>query len=121
VAGIAACTVSVDEGAIMLEYRFKDGGRLNVKRDARIEFTEQVAQFHFPRDKDPLTVLTEAERAAFGADGCGIDWQAPDTQEIPDDSGATRTLYYGDICNCRARISHDAAGRVVELMLRSAC
>jgi hypothetical protein len=121
-AGVAACTASVAEGAIiMLEYRFKDGGRLDVKRDARIEYTEQTAQFHLAPDKDPVAVLAEAERAAFGADGCGIDWQSPDIQKVPDDSRGTRTLYYGDVCNCRAGISHDAAGRVVELMLRSAC
>jgi hypothetical protein len=32
-AGVAACTVNVNEGVIMLEYRFRNGGRLTVKRD----------------------------------------------------------------------------------------
>lgn len=120
-AGVAACTVSVDEGAIMLEYRFKDGGWLNVKRDARIEYMEQVAQFHFPRDSDPVAVLAEAEQAAFGSDGCSIDWRTPDTQEVPDDSGGTQTLYYGDVCNCRAGVRQNTSGHVVEFTLRSAC
>ncbi len=37
-AGIAACGVSVESGAITLEYRFKEGRRLHVKRDSRIEY-----------------------------------------------------------------------------------
>jgi hypothetical protein len=120
-AGVAACTVSVDEGAIILEYRFRNGGRLTVKRDLRIEYTEQVAQLHLARDKNPVAVLADAERAAFGASGCGIDWNAPDTKAAEDGSRTTQTLYYGDVCNCRAGIRRDAAKRVIELMLRSVC
>ena len=120
-AGVAACGISVESGAIMLEYQFRDGGQLHVKRDSRIEYTEQVAHIHLAPQKNPETILAEAERVAFGAGGCGIDWQKADTKAAADDPDATETLYYGDVCNCRAGIRRDASGRVVELMLRSAC
>jgi hypothetical protein len=105
----------------MLEYHFRDGGRLTVKRDPRIEYTEQVAQFHLGSNNDPVAILADAERVTFSAGGCGIDWHAPDTQATGDDPGTTQTLYYGDVCNWRAGIRRDAAKRVIELMLRSAC
>ena len=120
-AGVVACSVNVESGVITLEYRFKEGGRLHVKRDSRIEYTEQVARFHLALEENPETILASAERAVFGVSGCGIDWQKADMKAAADDPGATETLYYGDVCNCRAGIRRDAAGRVVELMLRSAC
>ena len=119
--GVAACSVNVESGVITLEYQFKDGGRLHVKRDSRIEYTEQVARIQLAPEKNPETILSSAERVAFGASGCGIDWQKADTKAAADDPDATETLYYGDICNCRAGVRRDAVGRVVELMLRSAC
>ena len=99
---------------------FQEGGRLHVKRDSRIEYTEQVARIHLAPKKNPETILSSA-RVAFGTSGCGIDRQKADTKGAADDPNATETLYYGDVCNCRAGIRRDAAGRVVELMLRSAC
>lgn len=120
-AGVSACSINVGQGVITLEYRFKDGGRLHVKRDSRIEYTEQVARFHLAPERNPITILASAERVAFGASGCGIDWQKADTQTPVDDPGATETIFYGDVCNCRAGIRRDPAGHIVELMLRSAC
>lgn len=120
-AGVSACGISVKSGVIMLEYRFKDGGRLHVKRDSRIEYTEQVARIHLAREKNHVAVLADAERVAFGMSGCGIDWQRPETHAVVNDTGLSETLFYGDVCNCRAGFRRDAAGQVVELMLRSAC
>ena len=101
-AGVAACGISVESGVITLEYQFKDGGQLHVKRDSRIEYTEQVARIQLAPAANPEAILASAERAAFGASGCGIDWQKADTKDVADDPDATETLYYGDICNCRA-------------------
>jgi hypothetical protein len=50
-AGVAACSINVESGVITLEYRFKEGGRLHVKRDSRIEFTEQVARIYLASEK----------------------------------------------------------------------
>jgi hypothetical protein len=103
-----------------LEYLFNDDGWLRVKHDLRIEYTEQVAHVRLTSEKNPETVLTAAERHAFGQNGCGIDWQNPKTQ-LRADPKVKETLFYGDVCNCRASFRTDATGNVVELMLRSAC
>lgn len=119
--GVVRCRVSVGAGVVALEYQFKDEGWLRVKRDSGIEYTEQVAHFQVASEKNPLGILANAERVAFGHSGCGINWQQADTQAVTDDLSVKETLFYGDMCNCRAGIRRDAAGRVVELMLRSAC
>jgi hypothetical protein len=119
--GVAKCRVDVESGVIILEYLFKDGGWLRVKRDSGIEYTEQVAHFQLASEKNPSSILANAEHVTFGDSGCGIDWQQADTKAVTDDPSVTETLFYGDVCNCRAGIRRDAAGRVVELMLRSAC
>ena len=80
-----------------------------------------MAHIHLVPEKNPETILASAKRLAFGAGGCGIDWQNANTKAAADSPDVTETLYYGDIRNCRAGIRRDAAGRVVELMLRSAC
>jgi hypothetical protein len=120
-AGVASCHVRYDSAVIELEYRFKDGGWLHVKRDARIEYTEQEARFALSPAENPVTILAGAERAAFGPDGCGIDWRQAETQPAGDDPSATETVFRGDVCNCQARIRRDAAGRIVGLVLRSTC
>jgi hypothetical protein len=120
-AGIASCHVRYDSAVIELEYRFKDGGWLHVKHDARIEYTEQEARFALSSAENPVAILAGAERVAFGHNGCGIDWRQAETQPAVDDVGTTETIFHGDVCNCQARIRRDVAGRVVGLMLRSTC
>jgi hypothetical protein len=119
--GVASCHVHYDSGVTVLEYRFKDGGWLSVKRDARIEYTEQEARFALSPAENPATILADAERVAFGSKGCGIDWRQAETQPAGDDHNAIETIFRGDVCNCQARIRRDAAGRIVGFMLRSAC
>jgi hypothetical protein len=67
-----------------------------------------------------INELTDAEQAAFGADGCGIDWRQPETRP-PDAERVTETIYRGDVCNCQARVRSDTAGHVAGLIVRSAC
>jgi hypothetical protein len=119
--GVAECHVRDESGVMALEYRFKDGGWLHVKRDARIEYTEQEARFTLSLAEDPVAVLSLAEQKAFGVKGCGIDWQKMETQPARDDTNATETVFRGDVCNCQARIRRDAAKHVVGLTIRSAC
>lgn len=120
-AGVASCRVHYESAVIELEYRFKNNGWLHVKRDARIEYTNQEARFGAPLAEDPVAILTAAEHAAFGPNGCGIDWQEPETKPAGDKPSETETSYHGAVCNCQARIRRDAAGRVTGLTLRSAC
>jgi hypothetical protein len=118
---VSRCQIGADDGATFVEYQFRDGGSLRAKRDPRIEFSEFDAQFAAPPREDPITILTGAERAAFGADGCGIDWKDAETRTPDDRRAAVEKIYRGDTCNCQARVRTDAAGRVVGLILRSTC
>ena len=120
-AGVSECNIRSRSGSILIEYRFKDGGWLHVTRGPRIEYTEQVAHVHLAPEKNPAEILAAAERKAFGENGCGIDWQSPETRPSADDPKLMETLFYGDVCNCRAGFHRDATGSLVELMLRSAC
>ncbi len=119
-AGVAKCSAIEQSGVITLKYRFRDGGSLHVKRDSSIEYSEQVAWFNLRSEEKPVAILKSAEHVAFGASGCGIDWEKAETQPSPDPN-FTETLFYGDVCNCRAGFRRDAVGQVVELMFRSAC
>ena len=119
--GVASCRVSNDSSEVTLEYSFRDGGSLQARRDPRIEYNNQEARFAMPPAEDPVAVLTRAEHLAFVPDGCGIDWRTPETQPSGDDPSTTETIYRGDVCNCQARVRRDMAGRVMRLLLRSAC
>jgi hypothetical protein len=104
-----------------LDYRFRDGSRLHVARDDSIEFSEQVLAVASPMTEDPLALLQRAERASFGDKGCGIEWQSPNTQEPAANAVRSEDVFYGEICNCQARVGRDATKRVIALTLRSAC
>ena len=118
---LVTCRVRHESGSMTLEYQFRDAGWLHVKRDARIEYTEQEAHFAAPPAEPPEALLARAERAAFGVDGCGIDWRQPETLATEGNSGAKDTVFRGDVCSCQARIRRDGGGRVVGLALRSTC
>jgi hypothetical protein len=119
--GVRSCRAAYEAGVIALEYSFRDGGWLRVKRDPRIEYTDQEARFELSRGENPTAVLTRAEVVAFGDKGCGIDWAESEKQPADDDSRAVETIFRGDVCNCQARFRSNAAGRVIGLSLRSAC
>ena len=118
---VVTCRVRHESGSMTLEYQFRDAGWLHVKRDARIEYTEQEANFAAPPAEPPEALLARAEQAAFGVSGCGIDWRQPETPAVEEDSGTKDTVFRGDVCSCQARIRRDGGGRVVGLALRSTC
>jgi hypothetical protein len=120
-AAVASCRIGFESGVASLEYQFSDGGWLRAKHDARIDYNDQEVRAAVPPAENPISILTRAERVAFGDKGCGIDWKEKDTQPAEDDRGAVEAIYRGDTCNCQARVRTDAAGRVVGLTLRSAC
>jgi hypothetical protein len=119
-ADVASCRIGYQSGMTSLEYQFRDGGWLRAKRDPRIEYSDQEVRFPVPPE-NPLAILTRAERATFGENGCGIDWNVNETHAAEDGHGAVEAIYRGDTCNCQARVRSDATGRVVGLTLRSAC
>jgi len=119
---LTSCDVRLSpERDIELEYHFRNGSWLKVKRNERIEYMELNVRLNQKLTDQPETILARAERAAFGASGCGIDWLQSETHPSADDRNETETLFYGDICNCQARIRHSGSSHAVELMLKSAC
>ena len=120
--GLPSCALRFyPDGEIVLEYHFLDGNWLQVKRNARIEYTEQNVRLNLVLPEQPETILAHAEQSAFGPNGCGIDWQQSETQLAKDDRNVTETVFRGDVCNCQARIRRNAYGHVVGFLLRSAC
>lgn len=119
--GGADCLASRDAGAVSLDYRYADGSRLRVRRDARIEYSEQELRLAAPPAEDAAAILARAERWAFGPAGCGIDWRQPEVQPSTAAPGATEAVFRGRLCNCRARVRYDADRRVIGLALGSAC
>jgi hypothetical protein len=120
--GPATCLGQVDaEGAIQIDYRYADGSALQVRRQSRIESTDFNLRFGQPMAEPVQDILLELERTAFGAAGCGIDWQRATTEPTADGSRGADTVYRGDVCNCQARVRRNDQGRVVMLALRSAC
>lgn len=116
-----ACEIRIDAGAISIAYRFANGGHLQLNRDDRIEYTEQDAQLVVPPKEPGEDILARAERAAFGAAGCGIDYRHGETRPAQGEAGTVETVLRGDVCNCQARVRKSASGRVMALLLRSSC
>ena len=123
---LIACIWRFPEGAALTqEYTFRNGGKLQIQRDASIEYNNQSLSLAEPPPEPPETLLKAAERATFGEHGCGIDWKRPPEQVQPSTSAeigtASESVFRGESCNCQARVRKNAAGNVVGLMLRSAC
>ncbi len=117
--GLASCTVQYAGDATQIDYLFKAGGSLTVKRDSGIEYSEQSAHFALEPSADIIAVLQDAEQHAFGPQGCGIDWQHGGKEAAESDPAANDTVFRGNTCNCQARMRR-VSGKVW-LVLRSAC
>ena len=118
---VASCVMKSESGERTLAYTFRDGGWMRVEYQPRIEYNDQEVRFASPLSEDPVPVLIRAEQAAFGAEGCGVNWRQPERRPPDDDASAIETIYVGDVCNCQARVRSDKSGRVMGLILRSAC
>ncbi len=117
----ARCEPSGSDRSFVAAYTARNGNTLRVARDERIEYSDQEARFVVPPGEPPLLLLQRAERAGFGAAGCGIDWTRPEVSAGEGPVGEATTVYRGDVCNCQARIQRNASGVVVVLGLRSTC
>jgi hypothetical protein len=121
-ASVATCTLDMPgEGQTRIDVRFRDGNTLVLKSDVRIELFELTAFFVMPPAQTPLALLADAERAAYGSGGCGIDWSNPEIRPAAVAPAATESVYLGAACNCQAIVRRDAAGQVTTLSLKSAC
>jgi hypothetical protein len=116
---LRSCTAASRSGEVVLEYAFGNGGALAITRDPRIEYSNQDVRFGSAARADVMPLLREVERAAFSPDGCGIDWTDATPLESP--GGTSEKGYYGETCNCQARVRTDASGRVTGFVFRSAC
>jgi hypothetical protein len=114
-----SCTATNRSGEIVLEYSFGNGGSLVFTRDPRIEYSNQEVRFGSTPSADVIPLLREVERASFSPDGCGIDWA--DATPIESTDGVSETGYYGETCNCQARVRADRASKVVGFVFRSTC
>ncbi len=116
-----ACSITADGDSLTVTYGFADGSMLRVTRDSTIEYSDQEATFAAPPSEDAVALLRRAEMSAFGADGCGIDWQRPSAAKAADAGAVTETTYRGELCNCQARVRSDGAGGTIGLIFRSSC
>ena len=123
--GRPECQVTYQpEGAVSIEYGFRDGGWLRVQRDPRIEYTEQSARFYKPltqQPKEAQALLARAANAAYGPNGCGIDWAQPEIRPDLTEPGMSETIFKGDVCQCQARIRRNPQGQVSGLSLAGTC
>ena len=115
-----ACTRSVQAGALRIAYEFPRNGTLVAQSDPRIEFSEQRVNLQGLDEGEAKGLLQAAEADAFGATGCGLDWEHHITEEPGTFGGSQEVVYRGDACNCQARVLYDDE-KVIGLILRSAC
>lgn len=115
-----SCARSVQAGVLRLTYEFPRNGALVVQVDPRIEFSEQRVKVQGLEEDEAKSLLQAAETNAFGATGCGLNWEKPVTEAPGTVGGSSEIVYRGDACNCQARIAYDGE-KVIGLVLRSAC
>jgi hypothetical protein len=115
-----SCARSLQAGALRLAYEFPRNGALVVQIDPRIEFSEQRVKLRGLEENEAKSLLQAAETNAFGATGCGLNWEQPVNEGPGTLGGSSETVYRGDACNCQARMAYDGE-KVIGLVLRSAC
>lgn len=119
--GIKECSIRDDSGVLQLEYRFKNSGWLRVVGDERIEYSMQEIRYIFPSTDEAMATLKHGLKDWFGGVDCGIDWSKPKVVVANDDASAMETVYWGEVCNCSARIRRDSGNRVIGLRISSVC
>jgi hypothetical protein len=120
-AGVKECTIRDDSGVLQLEYKFRNNDWLRVIGDERIEYSMQEVRYTLPSKDDAITILKHELHNWFGGVDCGIDWNNPVVTVAKDDVKAMDTVYWGEVCNCSARIRHDSGNRVIGLRISSVC
>jgi hypothetical protein len=120
--GVRGCTANFESsGRFVLDYQFRGKQSLRVERDTAIEYTAIKSAFRLAPGDHAETILTQAERSSFGANGCGLDMQHGDTHPVEYEPQLNETVYEGNVCNCRGIIRRDAKKQVIGFILTSAC
>ena len=79
------------------------------------------ARYISPLKDDAIDILKHDLHDWFGGADCGMDWSKPEVEIAEDDASAKETVYWGEVCNCSARIRHDSSNRVIGLRISSVC
>lgn len=114
-----SCTKDLDETDIKLSYTFRDHGLLEADTDPAIEFSEERIEQTGFTEQTAMELLKAQEKARFGKDGCGIDWNSP-KKVRGENPGSQDVAYAGKACNCQGRIIYEKQS-VVALILSSTC
>jgi hypothetical protein len=114
------CARSLQAGALRLTYEFPRNGALVAQIDPRIEYSEQRVNLQGLEEAEAKGLLQAAETNAFGATGCGLNWERSVTEEPGTIGSSSEVVYRGDACNCQARVVYDDE-KVIGVVLRSAC
>lgn len=120
-AGVKECSIQDNSGILKLEYKFKNGGWLSVVRDDESEYSMHEARYIFSSKDEPMFILKHELHDWFGGVECGIDWNKPKVEFASDDANAKETVYWGEVCNCSARIRRDSSNHVIGLKISSVC
>lgn len=119
---VRGCTANFESaGRFVLDYRFRGKQSLRVERDTAIEYIAIKSTFQLAPGEQAETILRQAERSSFGANGCGLDMQHGDTHPVQYEQQLNETVYQGNVCNCRGTIRRDAKRQVIGFILTSAC
>lgn len=110
-----SCEGGARDGALRMSYRFPGGGAFEATVDPRLELERESALLDGLDRKGAIDLLREAERHAFGAAGCGIDWEAPAERTEDGDE-----VFRGDACQCQGRL-RPLEGGGVRVSFASAC
>jgi hypothetical protein len=117
--GKPRCAFKHEGTAQRLSYSFPGGGALDAQVNPSIELSETKLTVPKIAEEDALRLLKSAENAAFGKQGCGIDWSGG-KDGTGGEPGTTERAFRGEDCNCQGRlVFRDKI--IVGLIFRSAC
>jgi hypothetical protein len=115
-----SCSVEVNGSNLTLIYGFRRKARLEARANASIEYFQQRMQVQGLEEPQAMELLKKNEIDAFGAQGCGIDWQRQSEESPGAEPGTREVVYRGDTCNCQGRLVYNG-NALVALVSSSAC
>jgi hypothetical protein len=116
----SSCRVEVNGSNLTLIYIFRRKARLEARANVSIEYFQQRMQLQDLDEAQAMELLKKSERDAFGAQGCGINWQQPSEESPGPEPGTREVVYRGDNCNCQGRLVY-RGNALVALVSSSAC
>ena len=116
----SSCRVEVNGSNITLIFTFGRKASLEARANASIEYFQQRMQLQGLDRPQAIKLLKKNEEDAFGAQGCGINWQQPSEESPGSEPDAWEVVYRGDTCNCQGRLVY-SGNALVALVSSSAC